>query len=203
MSAFGEPISERQASPNSHTAGIVCAHCNNGWMSRLESSFKELLPRLQTKMDPRLFSKRERRCISVWLIKTGIIAHWSSNYRKILPSSFCRSAYKGTSIPAGTVIFGGNTQGIKTINWHQSNISIIRLPNSEINHIDYKTGTFQFNFSIEDIFLGFAWHKYTNQRYRITTSKVHNFYPRPTFNKETIRHNPYFLASPYISLKRE
>jgi hypothetical protein len=98
------PVSERIASGASQKLGAVCRACNNGWMSRLESAFASLLPRLQVDMSPRRFSKEERRTIALWIVKTGIIVHCSSNYRTILPSSVPRALAQGATVPAGVKV---------------------------------------------------------------------------------------------------
>ena len=101
-------LSERTASGSSQKLGTVCEACNNGWMSDLESAFASLLPRLQADMSPRQFSKAERRTIALWIVKTGIIVHYSSNYRIILPASVPRTLSQGMTVPAGIKVFGGS-----------------------------------------------------------------------------------------------
>jgi hypothetical protein len=87
LSSIGTLLSERKGSGNTHKLGTVCGTCNNGWMSDLETAFSQLLPRLEADMSPKRFSVAERRIIALWIVKTGIIVHYSSNYRIILPAS--------------------------------------------------------------------------------------------------------------------
>ena len=111
LSAIGMPLSERTASGNSQMLGAVCGTCNNGWMSRLESAFGDLLPRLRADMSPGHFSKEERRIIALWIVKTGIIVHYSSNYRTILPA-------RGSARAVARLNRAGRCQGI----WRQCRI---------------------------------------------------------------------------------
>ena len=66
LNPIGMPLSQRVISGDSHTAKIVCGDCSHGWMSRLETEFAVLLPRLQTATTPRNFSKAERLKIALW-----------------------------------------------------------------------------------------------------------------------------------------
>jgi hypothetical protein len=150
-------------------------------MARLESDFASLLPRLQADMSPKRFSKAERRTITLWIVKTGIIAHRSSNYRSILPDSLPRSLGRGTSIPAGIRVYGGLVKPEKTICWVQGNIRIILMLEADLTDYDVSKQTFVFVLSIVDIFLGFGWHGLNHSDFELylATDDAHQIYPHP------------------------
>ena len=178
---MGMPMDERRASPNSHTLGTVCGQCNNGWMSRLESGFRDLLPRLERDPNPKRFTKAERATLAKWIVKTGIVAHLSSNYRRILPETFPASLAKGTVVPGGIKVFGGRITPTKTIAWVQSNLASMLIRPSDLASLDARNGSFVFALSIKGIFLGFAWHALDRgvSEIAIRGSSLHQYYPHP------------------------
>ncbi|WP_404403778.1 hypothetical protein [Pelagibacterium halotolerans] len=178
---FGMPLDERKASPNSHTLKVVCGECNNGWMSRLEVAFSAILPRLEMDINPRRFSKTERATIAKWIVKTGIIAHLSSNYRRILPETFPISLSRGQAIPGRVRVFGGNVAESKSIRWIQSNLASTVLSRSDLASFDPLKDSFVFILSIRKVFLGFGWHDLNRNAMNLSLndSSLHQFYPRP------------------------
>jgi hypothetical protein len=204
ISAVGLALSKRSASGNSHTLGTVCATCNNGWMSRLESAFRSLLPRLQTDMSARKFTKAERHIIALWIVKTGIIAHYSSNYRTILPPSVPRSLVQGAVVPAGIKVFGGNVKSQKTIRWVQSNIGAALVQQSDISKFETGKNTFVFVLSICNIFIGFGWHGLNKDKFEIVIrgNSVERVYPHPEPAKRPIVFEDLMLATAEIALHR-
>jgi hypothetical protein len=204
LSAIGTLLSERKASGNSHKLGTVCETCNNGWMSDLESSFKILLPRLQANMSPKLFSKAERRTIALWIVKTGIIVHYSSNYRIILPASVPRALSQGMTVPAGIKVFGGSVTSEKTIRWSQSNIGAAVIQRSDVQDYNWHQSTFVFVLSIRNIFIGFGWHGLSQDDFELVYSgnSTHWIYPHP---KPALSHEVFedaVLATTEIGLRR-
>ena len=107
-------------------------------------------------MSPRRFSKEERRTIALWIVKTGIIVHSSSNYRTILPASVTRTLSQGATLPAGIKVFGGNVKPQKTIRWSQSNIGLAVIQRSDVSGLQTGQSTFVFALSIMNIFIGFG-----------------------------------------------
>lgn len=198
------PLSRRSASGNSHTLGTVCATCNNGWMSRLESAFGSLLPRLRADMSARAFSKAERRTIALWIVKTGIIAHYSSNYRTILPASVPGSLAHGATVPSGIIVFGGNVESEKTIRWVQSNIGAALVQRSDISKFETGQNTFVFVLSIYNIFIGFGWHGLNQDEFEIVIrgNSVEHIYPHPEPAKRPIVFEDLMLATAEIALHR-
>lgn len=198
------PLSKRTASGNSHTLGTVCASCNNGWMSHLESDFGALLPRLQADMSPSRFSKTERRTIAMWIVKTGIIAHRSANYRTILPDSVPVALSQGATIPAGIKVFGGKVKSTKTIQWVQSNIACCTVRQTDLPTFDASGQTFVFVLSIMNIFIGFGWHGLGQGQFEIFHSpdSLHHIYPHPKAAKNSHMIDDLTIATAEIALRR-
>lgn len=178
---FGLPLDERRGSGNSNTLKKVCAACNNGWMSQLETRFAEILPRLEANMNPRRLSKSERFTASMWIIKTAIVAHLSSNYRQILPDDFPMRMSQGQVVLGGTKVFGATLKPENQIKWVQSNFTSITLQRSDFNNIDFRRHTFVFALQIKGICIGLAWHGLDQRKYRIALpdEQANQIYPHP------------------------
>ena len=204
VSWVGMPLSERTASGNSLTLSTVCAPCNNGWMSRLESDFGTLLPRLQADMSPRRFSKTERLTIAMWIVKTGIIAHRSANYRPILPASIPLALSQGASIPAGIKVFGGKVESRKTIQWVQSNIALGLVRPTDLSTFDAAKHTFVFVLSITNIFIGFGWHGLGQDEFEIfyPEDSTYHIYPHPEAAKNLRVFEDLTISATEIVLRR-
>lgn len=202
MSWIGMPLSQRVASGNSHTIGVVCSTCNNGWMSRLESDFRKLLPRLLLDVSPRRFSKPERHTIAAWITKTGIVAHYSSNYRIILPSSLPYALERGRSIPAGIKVISGKSNTGKSIQWAQSNLGAAVLRKIDQALFDPKQ-TFVFVLSIMDIFIGFGWHGLSHERFEVfhAGNSTHQIYPHPKPATRPCVFDDLIIATTEIALR--
>jgi hypothetical protein len=204
LSSIGMLLSERKASGKSHTLGTVCETCNNGWMSDLETAFGSLLPRLEADMSPRRFSTAERRTIALWIVKTGIIVHYSSNYRIILPASVARTLWQDMTVPAGIKVFGGSVPLEKTIRWSQSNVGAALIQRSDVQDYDWRQNTFVFALSIRDIFIGFGWHGMSHDDFEMVYSgdSIQCIYPHPKTAKNTRVFEHLALAMTQIALKR-
>lgn len=173
-------------------------------MSRLENAFASLLPRLQVDMSPRRFSKEERRTIALWIVKTGIIVHWSSNYRTILPVSVPRTLSQDATVPAGIKVFGGNVKPEKTIRWTQSNIGVAVVQRSDVSEFETGKSTFVFALSIMDIFVGFGWHGLSQDDFQIVYSgnSMQRIYPHPEPAKSPRVFEHVMLATAEIAVHR-
>ena len=204
LSPIGMALSERTASGNSHTLAAVCATCNNGWMSRLESAFGRLLPRLQADISPKRFSKAERHTIALWIVKTGIVAHHSSNYRTILPAELARALSLGATVPAGIKVFGGKVALKKTIEWVQTNIGAALVQPTDVAEFETGKNTFVFALSIMDTFIGFGWHGLNQDRFEIVYSgeSLQRIYPRPGSAKRPKLFEHLILGTTEIALHR-
>ncbi len=202
-SYFGQPLDERRASGNAITLKKVCGTCNNGWMSQLETQFSEILPRLETDINPKRFNKADRAVVSSWILKTGIVAHLSSNYRQILPDDFATRISNGRTIPGGTKVFGGITANTDQIFWVQSNLSSITIRKSDLDKLDSRKHTFVFALQIKSIFIGFAWHGMDRRRYKITIpeEKAHQLYPHPSATRSLTPYDDVRQATMFVRLE--
>ncbi|WP_144865183.1 hypothetical protein [Mesorhizobium sp. J18] len=171
-------------------------------MSRLESGFRALLPRLQADISPRCFSKAERYTIAAWITKTGVVAHRSANYRSILPASLPRALSQGSSIPAGIKVIAGKVEAGKTIQWAQSNLGFGLVRKSHLPFYDAKQ-TFVFVLSIADVFLGFGWHGLSNRMFEIFHSgdSTHQIYPHPKLARHIRKFDHLAIAPTEIGLR--
>lgn len=121
---FGMKLGERPLSLGSLINGLVCRGCNNGWMSRLESSVKPILLGVIRNADTRetihkFFENNE--LVSKWAFKTAIMLNYASNYRNIVPRRHFRYLYNHDRIPENVYVLIGFTDDIKEeIDWVQS-----------------------------------------------------------------------------------
>lgn len=56
---------------------LVCAECNNGWMSSVEGGVKDLLTSLAFTHDRHTLSKEDQRKLSLWVQKTVLVINKS------------------------------------------------------------------------------------------------------------------------------
>ncbi|MDB5181168.1 MAG: hypothetical protein JWO54_931 [Candidatus Saccharibacteria bacterium] len=56
---------------------LVCAECNNGWMSDIEGSVKDLLTSLAFTYDGHTLSQEDQRRLSLWVQKTVLVINKS------------------------------------------------------------------------------------------------------------------------------
>lgn len=192
---MGMPLDERRASGSSYTLKSVCGTCNHGWMSQLETRFAALLPRLEADLNPKRFTKIERSTIAQWIVKTGVVAHLSSNYRRILPDDFPTWLSRGQVIPGGIRVFSGLIETKERILWVQSNFTSITMRKSDFETFDARKHTFVFSLQIRGIFIGFGWHGLDKRSFRIALpdDQVHSIYPHPRTAKS---------AAPYEDIRQ-
>jgi hypothetical protein len=82
MTAFGELASERPARPlRAHVNGEVCAGCNNGWMSSLETAAKGILTRRPLRQR---IPSDEAEVLARWFIKTAVNLNVSQPFRLLV-----------------------------------------------------------------------------------------------------------------------
>jgi hypothetical protein len=123
-------------------------------------------------MSPRQFSAAERRTITLWIVKTGIIVHFSSNYRIILPALVPRTLSQGMTVPAGIKVFGGSVPSEKTIRWSQLNVGVAVVRPSDVPVCEPRQNTFVFALSIRNIFIGFGWHGLSQDEFEMAIPAI-------------------------------
>ncbi|MEV3928641.1 hypothetical protein [Streptomyces sp. NPDC049944] len=85
----------------------VCAPCNNGWMSQLETSSKDSLDPLITQQGLPLISLRQQRQIALWATKTAMMAD-QVQIQPLLPSHQLQRMHTHRAIPGGTRVWLGS-----------------------------------------------------------------------------------------------
>lgn len=77
-----------------HKVKLVCAVCNNGWMSGLEGGAKDLIKSLAFTHDTQALSEEDQRRVSLWVQKTVLMnnkANGSDGFQ--IPSDFFTDLY--------------------------------------------------------------------------------------------------------------
>jgi hypothetical protein len=204
LSSIGCTLSERKFAGDQHQAKLVCGVCNHGWMSRLETAFATLLPRIQADTSPRSFSKRERQKIALWLLKTAIMVQQSANYRKILPDDLGRDLSRGTTVPRATKVFYGTVRNPETIRWAQSNFAMALVRPADSISIDYKTDTFVIALAIEHTLLVLGWHNLNQDEFEAFCigEVLSELYPHPRLAKKADSIDDIVGAARLIGLRR-
>lgn len=86
QSASGQVFSQRSQNFDSLRNGLVCRPCNNGWLSRLESTVQPTIHALLTgKVLPSRLTATERISLARWAAKIAWLLNDCSNYRKTVP----------------------------------------------------------------------------------------------------------------------
>lgn len=156
-SALGTIKSVRRISGKNHTYRGVCAKCNNGWMSELENKFRNIVKSKPPHDLIKVINRRDRTTISRWITKTAIIAHFSSNYRKILPLSIARTMFETGNNLKGVKVFVGLVKPARRIVWLQTSPYSCTIRKSDQNNIDFFNDVFVFLLSIDSLMLCFTW----------------------------------------------
>jgi hypothetical protein len=123
----GALIGRRQHSVKMLLAGSVCATCNNGWMSLLETQAKPILIRLIGDPDQLVkLTEAERLIISRWTVKTAAALNRASPCSdpkypsgRPMPKEHLRLLSAG-SIPDSVVVVGGAYNSEKAFDFMQS-----------------------------------------------------------------------------------
>jgi hypothetical protein len=162
-------------------------------MSQLETQFATILSDLTTGMVLDDLTELERRIIATWLVKTGIMANWSANYRRILPDDFPRQLHREQAPPSHVSCFIGRRDLANSVGWCQGNLRFLQMRQTDYETSDTPTSSFVFVIGIMNILLAFSWHAYDADFYTISQAgqKMMEFYPMlrtvhelPAFNSE-------------------
>jgi len=105
LAIAGGAISRRVQSASSMVYGCVCAACNNGWMSRLETLAKPILVELISSASSKeVLLGEEAEALAQWTFKTAIVRNAGTNYRSIVPPAHYRYLYEKKGIPPGVYV---------------------------------------------------------------------------------------------------
>lgn len=88
----------------------VCAKCNNGWMSQIEDSVKEILTPMLLGHGVEL-NFNEQNIVALWIVMRTIMAEYSDLKTQAIPQSHREYIYNNRSIPPNWKIWIGKCEG--------------------------------------------------------------------------------------------
>jgi len=104
--------------------GRICEGCNNGWMSDLEHSCREvILSLVRARRAPEQLSQEECLSVARWAAKTAFVLNSSANYTAKVPAQHLRELHATTSkLPWGVVVVAAtgpfvSSAWIQTTRW--------------------------------------------------------------------------------------
>jgi hypothetical protein len=129
-------ISTRRHTLDDMTEGRVCASCNNGWMSQMESAAKPLLLALfHGRRDVADLDFRERQLVARWTAKTAYMLNSASNYCLKVPVQHLQfiRAHRHR-LPERTMVVGLQHRNSDPFHWCQLPMWGMTAANDE--HVD-------------------------------------------------------------------
>lgn len=117
----GEVLSDRFHNLRSHVWGGVCARCNSGWMSQMETDVQPILIPLaeRTAMLSELDSPQSL-ILARWACKTAYVLHAAANYRPIVPSEHFRFIRANpTGLPPRVYVHARQHKSTQPFGWWQ------------------------------------------------------------------------------------
>ncbi len=144
----GNVVSKRSHTFDGFLSGSVCADCNHGWMSSLESRCKDMMMALAT--DQRRItdlSDKEALLLGAWTAKTAFALHTSSNWRRVVPEEHIYPLDKDDyRLPSNVFVVGHTYKRSRAISWSQSTTwelfskdrDIIQHDNELLHSLAYK-----------------------------------------------------------------
>ena len=120
-------VSRRQHNLRNLLAGQVCATCNNGWMSTLESEVTPLMISLLTSdTKVHMLEEQERLLLARWAAKTAFVLNRGSNFHHLVSDELAHSLRTNTSaLPPRVSVVGQHHHDLgRAFNWIQSQIWI-------------------------------------------------------------------------------
>lgn len=118
--ASGEISSVHKHTFHGHVSGLVCDHCNSGWLSELEVQAKPLLIPLLDGIFTGQINWRDCQIIAFWVFKTCLTLHSASQVDKFIPAEHYKAVYERSAIPKGVVVAISNFQGKNDLYWIQN-----------------------------------------------------------------------------------
>jgi len=131
---FGIPwgistLSTRTQSFSSLVLGGVCASCNNGWMSELETKVAPIFEKLWCPNNDRYTTLELDSCntLAQWAFKTSLVINLSSNYRKIIPLEHYREFFEFKRLPKNTTVDISLAHFVNNLQWIQGQHAIGKI----------------------------------------------------------------------------
>jgi len=118
----GEVKSHRVHNLDNLLAGRICSHCNNGWMSELESKAKaNVLALAEDNKVVVELDQKARFDLARWAFKTVLTLNLASNYRKIIPRDHYQWLFEHPdSLPKQVIVLAQQHHFPEPFYWIQS-----------------------------------------------------------------------------------
>ena len=100
----------RASAPLRLTARVVCARCNNEWMSALEERVRPILSRLILGRRSTLDAAAQTE-LATWAVKTAYLFRYAARPVRPVPQSWLQSFYSDRSFPPSTVVWLARYEG--------------------------------------------------------------------------------------------
>lgn len=101
--------------PFTQTVRVVCARCNNGWMSRLESEAEQILRPMLTGFGRRMH-RPAQEALASWALKTAIVSQYTHTRSGTLFGEQASHALQAGGLPDALKIwltsYGGSNAGL-------------------------------------------------------------------------------------------
>jgi hypothetical protein len=109
----GKPPPRRTHPWSALVVSDVCAACNSGWLSDLESAMKPVLPALAAgQRAPAALSESENLALARWAAKTAFLIQRTAGVPTVIPlDAFCALRDQPSGLPAGTFVFAFQDKG--------------------------------------------------------------------------------------------
>ena len=121
FSEHGEVLSDRHHNLGSHLYGGVCAPCNNGWMSQLETDAQPILISLAEGIETLSeLDSKQSLILARWACRTAYMLHAASNYRPIVPPDHFRLIRSNpTGLPDRVYVHAHQHRSTEPFAWWQ------------------------------------------------------------------------------------
>jgi hypothetical protein len=145
-------LHEHNGAIGSHKLRIVCASCNNGWMSQIEQQSKSLLTDLIKGIDI-VLDKENQQLLCDWIMMTTMVAEFTDHYTISIPYEH-RNSIKNELFPPGWKIWIGRYEGIKSTPYYKHHGARLVSINRDTNLIN-QTGLYsKFNTQFSTFIVG-------------------------------------------------
>lgn len=173
-------ISQRKHDFSSFVSGDICANCNNGWMSKLENTAKNLILNLAAgRTHVGRLSHDEALLIARWTAKTAFVMHASSNWRRVIPEDHYRILDTNSyNLPDGVFVIGHSFNGSKIFSWSQTTTWTIQGIIKECQIDNLHAVGYKISFRIGGLFLMILHNPFPQARVLLWKYKHFPLYPR-------------------------
>jgi hypothetical protein len=134
----------RRLALDQHLEGRICASCNNGWMSSLESETAPLLKSLLSgDKDISFLDLRQRLLFARWAAKTAFMMNSASAFDRRVPPEHFKELYRSPKrLPGGVFVLGQQHRHSEGFNIFQfPSWDLVGLAVPESKEVDDALGT--------------------------------------------------------------